>query len=41
MSVERNVVEQRYEAVMTVTRDGQTVARAARVCGVGRQTLHR
>ena len=40
MPVERNVVEQRYEAVMAVTRDGQTVARAALVYGVSRQTLH-
>jgi transposase len=41
MPVERNVVEQRYEAVMAVTRNGQTVAQAALVYGVSRQTLHK
>jgi len=41
MPVERNVVEQRYEAVMSVSRDRQTVAQAALVYGVSRQTLHK
>jgi Homeodomain-like domain len=41
MEGERNVVEQRYEAVMAVSRDGQTVAHVARVYGVSRQTLHK
>jgi transposase len=40
MEGERNVVEQRYEAV-AVSRDGQTVAHVARVYGVSRQTLHK
>ena len=40
MSVERTPVEQRYEAVMSVVRDGRHVAEVARVYGVSRQTLH-
>jgi transposase InsO family protein len=40
MPVERNVVEQRYEAVMAVVRDGRQVSEVARVYGVTRQTMH-
>ena len=40
MSVERNVVDQRYEAVMAVVRDGRVVAEVARLYGVSRQTMH-
>jgi len=39
MSVERNVVEQRYEAVMAILRDGRQVSEVARVYGVTRQTM--
>jgi len=37
---ERTVVEQRYEAVMAVVRDGESVAAVARLYSVSRQTVH-
>ena len=40
MPVERNLVEQRYEAVMAVLRDGRQVSEVARWYGVTRQTMH-
>jgi transposase-like protein len=39
MPAERNVVEQRYEAVMAVVRDGRQVSEVSRVYGVTRQTM--
>lgn len=40
MPNERNVVDQRYEAVMAVVRDGRHVSEVARLYGVARQTVH-
>jgi transposase InsO family protein len=41
MEGERNIVEQRYAAVMAVSQDGQTVSQVAQVYGMSRQTLHK
>jgi transposase InsO family protein len=38
--VERSVMEQRYEAVMAVVRDGEPVAEVAARFGVSRQSVH-
>jgi transposase-like protein len=40
MLVELNMVEQRHQAVLEVTRDGATVVAVARRSGVSRQTVH-
>ena len=40
MLVELNMVEQRYQAVLEVVRDGATVVEVARRSGVSRQTVH-
>ena len=40
ISNERNPVEQRYEAVMAVIRDGRQMTEAGRLYGVTRQTMH-
>src|SRR3712207_1012501 len=40
MLVELGLVEQRYEAVLEVIRDGATVTDVARRRGVARQTVH-
>jgi transposase InsO family protein len=40
MLVELNMVEQRYQAVLEVVRDGATVVDVARRSGVSRQTVH-
>jgi transposase-like protein len=41
MLVELSVVEQRYQAVLAVIRDGVPVVEVARRFGVSRQTVHR
>jgi transposase-like protein len=38
--LELSKVEQRYDAVMAVIRDGLSVTEAAGACGVTRQTVH-
>jgi len=38
--MELSKVEQRYEAVLAVIRDGLTVTEVAKAFGVGRQTVH-
>jgi transposase-like protein len=40
MPVELNMVEQHYQAVLEVTRDGATFVEVARRSGVSRQTVH-
>lgn len=40
MLVELSVMEQRYDAVMAVLRDGRQVAEVARLYGVSRQSVH-
>lgn len=40
MPVQLNMVEQHYQAVLEVTRDGATFVEVARRSGVSRQTVH-
>ena len=40
MLVQRSVMEQRYEAVMAVLRDGEPVVEVASRFGVSRQSVH-
>ena len=40
MLIERSVMEQRFEAVMAVVRDGQPVIEVAARFGVSRQSVH-
>lgn len=40
MLVELSIVEQRYDAVMGVIRDGLNVTEVAETCGVSRQSVH-
>ena len=41
MLVELSVVEQRYQAVLAVIRDGVSIVQVARRSGVSRQAVHR